>query len=41
MAKKIQLLIKKEDAEIDKSIYLSNAISFKNQFIKTIQKSIW
>ena len=41
VAKKIQLLIKKEDAEIDKSIYLSNAISFKNQFIKTIQKSIW
>lgn len=40
LEKKIQLLIKKENAEIDKNVYLKEAISFKNLFIKK-QLELW
>ena len=38
----IKLLITKDNVDIDKSKYVSMALSFKNQFIKIIQnKIIW
>lgn len=41
LEKNIKLLIKKENTEIDKNIYLKAAISFKNLFIKEKQLSLW
>ena len=41
LEKSVQLLIKKDEVEIDKNKYTSIALSFKNLFIKTIQKTIW
>ena len=41
LEKEVKLLIKKDEVEIDKNKYISMALSFKNLFIKTIQKTIW